>query len=48
MSEHPKPTCKVIRRRETYEGKQALSYIRDRSRDHRLAEDLHAPAEHAS
>ena len=27
MSEHPKPTCKVIRPRETYEGKQALTYI---------------------
>ena len=28
MSEHPKPTCKVICGRETYEGKQALrSYI---------------------
>ena len=27
MSEHLKPTCKVIRGRETYEGKQALSYI---------------------
>ena len=27
MSEHPKPTCKVIRGRGTYEGKQALTYI---------------------
>ena len=27
MSEHSKPTCKVIRRRETYEGKQALTYV---------------------
>ena len=27
MAEHSKPTCKVIRRRETYEGKQALTYV---------------------
>ena len=27
MSEHPKPTCKVIRGRGTYEGKQALTYV---------------------
>ena len=27
MSAHPKPTCKVIRRRETYEGKQELTYV---------------------
>ena len=27
MSEYPKPTCKVIRGGETYEGKQALTYI---------------------
>ena len=27
MSEHSKPTCKVIRPRATYEGKQALTYI---------------------
>ena len=27
MSENPKPTCKVIRNRETYEGKQALTYV---------------------
>ena len=27
MAEHPKPTCKVIRPRESYEGKQALTYV---------------------
>ena len=27
MSENPKPTCKVIRSRESYEGKQALTYM---------------------
>ncbi len=27
MSEHPKPTCKVIRRGVPYEGKQALTYV---------------------
>ena len=27
MSEHAKPTCKVIRGRGTYEGKQELTYV---------------------
>ena len=27
MSEHPKPTCKVVRPQATYEGKQALHHL---------------------